>query len=262
MSLKITFITDESLREVIPEPEPSYSMFPEWFSKLEVKSKSKCPFHFNRDGNVYDLNTTTKDTNVKNCPGIIDYLSTGYIIPSWDNFIFRDNNKSLYGNWTTNFDNQLDSHGIKQFYTMEKFELPNYDRFFKFNTPWYIRTEPGVSCLIMHPYWHRKNNFTTVSGIYHTDKQEIPLKWFFEWNYDIKSGMDLESADIKNQTISKGDPIMLVVPFHRKTYKKEIKYVSDKEIMRLHKKTSGNLQSFKYDDPYRSFRKILPRLFN
>lgn len=263
MSLKITFIADEQYRECIPEPQPTSTVFPEWFSKLELPSKSKCPFSFMNRDNPYELQIGPSNNNVKNCPGIFDFLTTGYIIPAWDNFIFRhDDNEGLYVNWSSTYrDNRIDSHDLNQFYTMGHNERPSYDKFFKIYTPWFIRTSPGVSCLIIHPYWHRKNNFTTVSGVYHTDSQEMSLNWFLEWNYEIKTGMELESIDIENQTICKGDPIMMIIPFYRKSYEKEVKYVSTTEVDRLNTKVGGNYQSFKLNDPYRLFRKKLTKLF-
>ena len=264
MSLKITFIADEDYKELIPEPQPASSAFPEWFSSMKMHSKSKCPFSFLHKNNPYELGSglLSEDANVKNCPGITDFLNTGYIIPAWDNFMFReDENKDLYVNWSTTYANRLDVHNLNQFPTMGVDQRPMYDRFFKLNTPWIIKTDPGVSCLILHPYWHRKTSFTNVSGVYNTDALELSLKWFFEWNYQIESGLDLDNANHDKQTICKGDPIMLIVPFYRKTFEKKVKYVSDKEYNRLFRKTAGTLQPFKNNDPYRLFRRTLPRFF-
>jgi len=262
MSLKITFITKEENREVVPEPQLASSSFPEWFSSLERPSKSKCPFSFlHKDQNHYDLIAQTPNNNVKNCPGIIDYLTTGYIIPSWDNFMFREENQNLFVNWSGYYENNFASHGISQFNTMNKNQVPLYKNFFKLVSPWIIRTQPGVSCLITHPYWHRKTNFTTVSGIYNTDSQELALNWFFEWNYKISSGMELDGADMYNQTISMGDPLMLIIPFYRKSYKKEVKYVSSAECTRIRNKVTGVANPFRYNDRYRQFRKNLIKFF-
>jgi len=264
MSLKITFIAEDNYREVIPEPQLASHSYPEWFSRLERPSKSKCPFAIIHKDNPIELMSGIHPelNTVKNCPGIQDYLNTGYIIPSWDNFIFRQtDNNELYINWTSNFNNNLEVHGSHQFNTMGEAQKPMYGNFFKLDTPWIIRTQPGVSCFITHPYWHRQNHFTSVSGIYNTDCQELSLKWFFEWNFQIKTNLSVEDIDVENQTVAKGDPLLLIIPFHRKSFQKEVKYVSDREYSRLIRKTGGPMQSFKYNDPYRMFRKSIGKLF-
>ena len=262
MSLKITFITKEDYKGLAPEPQPASSLFPEWFSKLEKPSKSKCPFSFVHKEDPYQLVGQTSDNNVKNCPGILDYLTTGYIIPSWDNFIFREDDQNLFLNWSSTwFQNSLAAHGLDQFNTMNQRQKPLYDHFFKLVSPWMIKTEPGVSCLVTHPYWHRKTNFTTASGIYHSDSQEMEVNWFFEWNYKIESGLELDSADIDNQTICKGDPLILIIPFYRKQYEKKVEYLSECEYNRTKNKLPGINNPFRYNDPYRNFRKRLSKFF-
>jgi len=72
MSLEIQFMTKERFRDIIPEPVPAAEMFPEWFSKIPLISKSKCPFAFVSE-DLHQL-SLLKDTNIKGCMGVVDYL--------------------------------------------------------------------------------------------------------------------------------------------------------------------------------------------
>jgi len=257
MSLNINFFCDERYRELVPEPIPSYRCFPKWFSQLE--GKQKCPFSLGE--NKFQIGKSKQ--NIKGCPGIIDTLKFGYIIPSWSEFIFRETDDGkLYVNWIDNsgHQNTYYAHEDHQFHTMPN--KPIYGHFGKIVSPWVIKTSPGVSCLITHPLWHRIKKFTSTTGIFHTDKSPLNVPWFFEWNYKIKSEMQVETMDIDNQVIGIGDPIIQIIPFYRKEYKSQVNYVSTKEISRL-----TNLQKTSTIDivskcPYNKFRRNLGKLFS
>jgi len=257
MSLKIEFISQKDFRDIIPEPIPADKFFPKWYQNLPKKI-SKCPFSFK--SSIYDIEYDSK-LGIKGCLGIQDFLKTGYIIPSWSNFIFREDNNSLYVNWIENpIETDYYCHSWEQFPSMDN--PPPYNHFGKIITPWVIKTSPGVSCLITHPVWHRSKKFTTSTGIFHTDKSPLHLPWFFEWNYKIKSGMDLETMSVDDQVIEKNDPIMLIIPFYRKKFDSQVKYVEKSEFNRYHFLQNNNTHHIKFnDDIYRKFRKSIGRMF-
>lgn len=258
MSLKITFKTLQTLKDLVPEPVPAYKSFPEWFSKLP-KSSSKCPFSA-VGGNLFNLQFSASN-GIAGCLGIQDFLKTGYIIPSWTTFIFRENfDGQLYLNWPENPLHQTyQMHGEDQYFQMKN--PPVYDHFCKLNTPWIIKTQPGVSCLITHPVWHRNTSFTTSTGIYHTDKVPLTLPWFFEWNYKIESQMFLDELNTEKQVIERNEPLMLIIPFYRKNYTSEVQYIDEHEFKKLNLIQYNNTHKSKTDDLYRKFRKSLGILF-
>jgi hypothetical protein len=258
MSLKIEFITKNYLKDIVSEPIPAYKFFPKWYQELPKKT-SKCPFRF--DKSPYNIQYDSK-LGIKGCLGIQDFLKVGYIIPSWSNFIFREDiNESLYVNWLENpWPNEYVNHEMNQFPSMNN--PPIYKHFGKLLTPWIIKTSPGVSCLITNPVWHRKQSFTTSTGIFHTDQTTLHLPWFFEWNYKIESGMDLDTMSYESQVIEKGDPLILIIPFYRKQFESSVKYVDEKDFDHFIMKQSVRTHNLKFnDDLYRSFRKKLGRLF-
>lgn len=257
MSLEINFFCDEKYEGLIPEPVASYKSFPKWFSKLQ--GKDKCPFVLGE--NKLQLGKSNQD--IKGCPGIIDSLKNGYIIPSWSEFIFREmDTGGLFVNWIDNsgYENSYSTHEQEQFSTMPN--KPLYNHFGKIVSPWTITTSKGVSCLITHPVWHRITKFTTVTGIFHTDKSPLNIPWFFEWNYKITSGMEVETMDIQNQIVEIGDPLIQIIPFYRKNYKSNIQYVSTNKISRLINLQKTSTIEVVSKCPYTKFRRTLGNLFS
>jgi len=258
MSLKVTFKTLKNLKELVPEPVPAYKSFPDWFSKLPKKS-SKCPFSA-IGNNLFNLQFSGS-SGISGCLGIQDFLKTGYIIPSWTTFVFRENfDGQLHLNWLENPLNQTyQIHGSDQYFEMKN--PPIYNHFCKLNTPWIIQTQPGVSCLITNPVWHRNTSFTTSTGIYHTDKAPLTLPWFFEWNYKIKNQMFLEDFETDKQVIERNEPVILIIPFYRKNYSSKIEYIDENEFRKLNLIQYHDTHKSKTDDIYRKFRKSLGILF-
>lgn len=152
------------------------------------------------------------------------------------------------------------AHPNSEYYTMPN--KPIYNHFGKIFTPWLVKTDPGVSCLITHPVWHRNKSFTSTTGIIHTDITPLQLAWFFEWNYKIKTQMSVDNFDVENQVISKGEPIMLIIPFYRKKFSSNVNYVSSDKYDSL-RKAGQNLThtSMKGYCPYKNFRKNIGKLF-
>jgi hypothetical protein len=140
---------------------------------------------------------------------------------------------------------------------------PIYDHFGKIYTPWLVKTDPGVSCLVTHPVWHRNNSFTTTSGIVHTDITPLQLAWFFEWNYKIQTKMNVDNLDIENQVVPKGEPIMLIIPFYRKKYSSHINYVSTTKYDTLRRAGQNTTHTtIGGYCPYKDFRKKIGKLFS
>lgn len=263
--LDIKFIANEKFREILPEPQPSSNLFPQWFSEMRNSSSGKCPLGFSSPNNIWDIQyrkNVDTTTNVTGCPGITDFLKYGYIIPAWDNFIFREYNGDITVNWTDNYvESKAKFHGNQQYSTIPKESQPLYDCFIKIDSPWIIRTSPGVSVLITHPVWHRNNTFTTASGILHTDETPFNVPWFFEWNHKIQNGMNLETMDLENQIIGKGTPIMLVIPFYRNKFDSSVEYVSGSEFERLGRIQEVRTTSLFNNHAYAKLRKTIGKLF-
>jgi len=261
MSLKINFFCEEKYRDRVPEPIPASKSFPKWFSELSFDN-SKLKYRQDPN-NIHNLIQNNDNFNVKKCLGIQDFLNTGYIIPSWGDFIFRESDSGeLYINWMENYydDTSYQPHPDFQYKTMPN--KPVYGHFGKIFTPWVIKTDPGVSCLITHPFWHRNKSFTSTSAVMHTDNFGFRIPWFFEWNYKIESGMDLESMSIEDQVVGKGEPLVLIIPFYRKNYTSKVDYISSEKWNTLYlSQMNQTHDTMGGQCPYKNFRKTLGKLF-
>lgn len=261
--MEIKFLANEKFKEVIPEPQPAEKLFPEWFSQMDIVKTSKCPFRFKSKDNKFDIVDSRggdKQKNITGCPGVADFLKYGYIVPAWDNFVFREHEGNLVVNWTDQYyESSIGFHGEQQYPTMP--EKPIYKSFMKITSPWIIRTPPGVSVMLTHPVWHRNKNFTSATGIFHTDASPLNLPWFFEWNYKVESGMELESMNTSEQIVARGTPLILVIPFYRHNFTSSVEYISDVECNRLGHLQEVNTHSLFNTHPYHKLRKTIGRLF-
>lgn len=254
----VEFYTLEKFKNLIPEPYPSYKKIPSWFSNTEVISRSsKCPFRF-LHGNNFNL---IKKSNITGCPGVIDFFSTGYIIPAWNNFSVRNDEGRLYMNWEHNFGEKYNLHeSTEQMSGFSSEEHPKYDGFSKIDSPWLIKTSPGVSIMYTHPLWHREKRFTTVTGIMHTDQVAMPLKWFFEWNQEIPNDM-ISTIVPKNQIITIGTPIVLIIPFVRDKFVSEVKYFEKQELSDIKYKSDIFTHDWMGKSLYNRFRQSIIKRF-
>jgi len=256
MSLKIQFYTNQIYKGSIPEPVPAYKSYPKWFSELEIVDR-RCPFRFINQDNKRDIEKV--NGNVKGCPGIIEMLSAGYVINSWSNFLFREEEGHLYVNWIDSVvNNRIEFHYQDQVGNFFGEKDP-YKNFIKMACPWTIKTDPGVSCLIMNPYWYNDTRFTTASAIYHSDVTPLNLKWFFTWNKKITTGMEIEGIDLDNQIVKKETPLIHIIPFHREKFESKINYVEEWEMDKLKKlEDSRNTESPRPQDTiYKKFMRTL-----
>jgi hypothetical protein len=196
--------------------------------------------------------------------GVTEFLNTGYVIPSWADFIFRENEDGkLIINWHECFfdETSYSSHLGNQYENMPN--PPIYGHFGKIFTPWIIKTAPGVSCLAIHPVWHRNTSFTTAFGVMHTDKTPMKVAWFFEWNYKIQNGLAVDHENIEKQLIKKGEPIMTIIPFYRKNFSHTINYLPTEKMHQLRSAQQHLTHTpMGGECPYRNFRKTFGKLFS
>lgn len=292
----ITFHANEMYSGNLEEIYPAYKNFPEWFGS----SKKKCPFasffenneqytkisaksgdqinmndldsilnqfHSQAQSEMFSSSTLIKnpqklmrDTSVVNCPGIVDFLKTGYVIPAWCDMSFRKYQNGIIFNMSDNYPEI--SHGTHisdQYRGMNEDQKPVEGGFQKVSTPWMMTTSPGVSVLITHPYWSRNKTFTSVSAVVHPDQTPIQLKWFFEFNKNLPDTPDV--VDINQQIITKGTPLILLIPFRRSKINHQIKYNTSEEMEKLYRKASSDTVSWISKTFYDRMRKQIGNLY-
>ena len=197
---EVTFFTDfEELKRSLP-PVPAREFWPEWFKKQKGNWEDKAG---------------KKRMTVKSCPGILDVLCYGYIIPLWSDYMVvrvspTSQNKNRHIGWRLPDGNDekffAGSHSEDQ---IESYPFPK-DTFhgsFKLINPWQIKTPPGYSCYITAPHYNKHPNLTTLSGIVDTDiYHEAHINnWF--------------TAPLNEEIILPyGMPVAQIIPFKREEF--------------------------------------------
>lgn len=290
----ITFYTSEIYEGNLEPIYPAYKNFPEWYGKS--KKTSKCPFasffnnetvstptinpqqpvdiskllnefHKSEQEKILKSNklisnprVLMRDTTIVNCPGITDFLKTGYIVPAWTDMAFRKYKNQIIFNTADNFpDVHHGVHVSDQYKGMDDSELPLSGGFHKVSTPWIIKTSPGISLLITHPYWSRNKTFTSVSAVVHSDESPLVLKWFFELNQELPDTPDV--VNMEQQIIKRGTPLILLIPFKREKINHKIEYLKPENIQKLYRNTTSSTVSWISDTWYNKARKQIGNLY-
>ncbi len=197
---EVTFFTHmEELKLALP-PKPAREFWPEWFKKQSA----------------------SKSGTVKTCPGILDVLSYGYIIPLWLEFMVKrgpgsddidwripDNINHTFG---PNPQGSVNIHPRPQI-EHYPFSQDTFHGSFKLINPWQIRTPRGYSCYICEPQYNAHPNLKIVSGIIDTDVyHEAHINTWFT----APSG--------EEKLLPLGMPIAQVIPFKREEFEMKAEF--------------------------------------
>ena len=209
-------------------PKPAREFFPEWFKKM--------PLMFETSN---DIDTRSRDfQTVKRCPGIVDYMTQGYVVPMWCDikikFEIDENGDETY-HWTTYGDFTINHHRHEQFKSWGPTWIKDEFRVvMKFNNPWNIKTPKGYSVYQMPMWYHFNRSWTVFPGTIESD-------WYHETN------LQLIFHDKQQEVIIKqGDPLCVFIPYKREQYDLEVresteedKLATDSTALRVHTKMTG-----------------------
>lgn len=176
----------ENVENIAPYPAKKY--IPSWWKQIPLE---------------YEQYPT-----IKRCPAIPDFFTQGYILPMWDDCSIKDVDKNIIGNTLKNNSifTPVDMHGEEMF--LEHYRPKIGDKevkaIAKFNSPWYIFTNPGWSTLVLPVFYEFNQNLTILPGVVDTDT-------FHQMNHP---------ALIHNQyfDIPSGSPFAMYIPFKRTKY--------------------------------------------
>lgn len=140
-------------------------------------------------------------TTIQSCPGIQDYLGTGYIVKLWQDLEFIYDPARGFGtlpfNQLTTFDNrqgvEIQTHPVEQYQGLSLFEH-QIPMAVKLRCPWYVETPPGVDMLML-PLTYENQPFKVAPGIlktsmYHMILAQMIFK-YFEGPLLLKKGTPL-----------------------------------------------------------------------
>ncbi len=140
---------------------------------------------------------------VRKCPGIHDWMLSGYIIPAWSDIVI--NQSEEFGSNATLNNGKTGASAHPPIQCMDLLEQKShYKGTIKLPGKWMIKTAPGWSIMIV-PLWYWKDQpWEALPGIMHTDHHHCEVNL----NFVMKS----TAEDI---TITAGTPLVQVIPFKR-----------------------------------------------
>ena len=202
----IQFLPFTDMAAVVTEPpSPAKNHMPEAYKKL--------PYKIDKSGLHKSPNWINSNLTVKACMPVFDTFTSGYMLTTLCDLVVTDNEKyehRIY--WDVDWI-PIKTHGSVQIGDLSS--PPGFEREpFKFETQWIIKTPPGYSVLITHPFNRFDLPFFTLSGIVDSDTYNflpVNLPFFLKENF---IGI-----------IPKGTPIAQVLPFKREEWKsKSVEY--------------------------------------
>lgn len=234
--MKIEFHPKNEVSKNFP-PTPIKFKLPEWYKNLDVNLEM---FDSLEDFFSKELPMTSTPFSIKKCIPVLDYLTSGYMVPFISDIFINPLEADGYKNYTwkspygdTNAVNK-DGHPHHQCpVTINN----NKHHYIKFSLQWVIKTPPGYSCLLYQPFYEFQNNITFLPAIVDTDTYDECINIIGYINAN------------KPFMIKAGDPLMAVFPFKRDEWKMEIK---DK-IVDIHKSKYFNFSKYKFFGIYKDF---------
>ena len=221
---KISFSTHPEILDVIPHPRPATKFVPDWYKEMEAR-----------------IDCVERDVihapTLKACMPVRDYITSGYIIPSWQDIAFRKDKNNNYRNITDyspamadKYNMSYGAHDPMQVQGSPLAKFADGEKMIKLNNPWMIRTPKGYSTLFMSPFYD-EIDITILPAIVDTDLHDIQI------NFPC-------IITSENAFVEKGAPLIHAIPFKRDDWKSEVKAYDEKETFKSHIKFSTTLQSF------------------
>jgi hypothetical protein len=186
---------DEMAFEIDAKPYPASKAIPDWWK--------------NANSSFQHLNIPTSGMSTfKRCMPILDVLSAGYIIPLHSDIEVVQVNNETKIMWP--FPRPVVEKHMPQ--KVSGIEIPSgySDVVFKYMVNWTIKTPPGYSCLVTHPFGYNNLPFHSFSGIVDSDR----------FHADINTPFTLKKNF--SGVIPKGTPMMQIIPFKRENWESKV----------------------------------------
>ena len=217
--------THENLCGNIPDPIPEKKAIPDWYKKLGRKLGSlQLEDHL---GTI----RVNQPLTMKECPPILDYMCTGYVLPAITDFYMLPLDKSENG--IKHIGAPALDYPYITFHFKEQIDgtiLEGKD-VFKINSPWNIKTPPGYSCLFIKPFYADTKGINILPAIVDTD---LHYTTNFPFTYE----------PTKDGFVPLGTPLVQVIPFKRESWKQELKEISNTLYNKTRIKTTTMVYGF------------------
>jgi hypothetical protein len=204
----------QSTTEFAPKPYPASKAIPDWYRSQPSVINEK-------ESLAQGFSTST----IKRCMPIFDYITAGYMLSiPCDIYIDATNPEKL--EWSvpqpmkTFAISMIASHSEEQYSHFPIDRDKYHKQLFRILPFWSVKTDPGYSCLFLHPTHKDPLPFLTIEAIIDTDN----------FITDGHVSMLIEK-DFKG-VIKQGTPFIQVIPFQREDWQMELvdPEVAQKEI--------------------------------
>ena len=198
-SIDVTFFTAFSELNDTKPPVPASEFWPQWFKDNPT---TRSGFE-GRDART-----------VRSCPGTLDVINAGYIIPLWADYkVVKQEDGQLH--WrlpsvrslggSSQYGAAIHPHDQIDGYP---FKEDTFKGSFKFQNPWELKTPKGYSCMAVQPFYHSHPNLEVLPGCIDTDfYHELHINTFFT------------SKTNEEIIFPYGMPLVQIIPFKREEYK-------------------------------------------
>lgn len=167
-----------------------------------------------------------KIPSLKKCPGIVDYLQTGVILPAWDDLHFENTTlKSSEGDKQTLFATDSNGKAVGTAHVPPQVDPKkmgfdvSHNISVKLGFPYRVRTNEDYYTLIKYPWWLGESCYTVVEGITASGFYGI-LNVNTLWN--IEPGMKV--------VIPKGEPFIHLIPVPTSAVKEKFEIVQYEDM--------------------------------
>jgi len=195
-----------------------------------------------------DKSLRSRGSDIRQCPGIVQYLQRGYIIKSWqdinietdesgDTFTWESSTSryEILNNHQYETSPHLNEKSISPEVEIELTSFPQsqfFDFFprkntlkcvIKINTPWFVKLPKGYGALILPVFHDNEERFTTIPGILLTDyleKINIQLYWH---------NLGRENASV----IKAGTPLAKIIPIKLEDWDLEVRKMNLFDMKKL-----------------------------
>lgn len=217
-------------KDLLTHPVPIKKLVPDWYKQLS-----------NFTDNIKNFQSPT----AKKCIPLLDSFTSGYAILNSVDIIFWTEivDNTLGINWRISREINLDDypminigiqHHAKNQINEGFVQNDEYDVPFKFLNPWIIQTPKDYSCLFVNPLNSSKERpIRTLDAIVDTDTynhNEVNFPFFLK---KFKEG--------ETFLLKKGEPIILVFPFKRDSWKMSVESFDHQEKLNSNFKLFDNI---------------------
>lgn len=173
----------------------------------------------------------TYDQHIYRCPGIIDVLTTGYVIPAWhdidietdgDRFKMTIPDQELEKMLGKDTVQEQTHNGLIRFVPKRPWSVKSI---LKINTPWHVMAPRGVKFLMVGMPYPDDFGFESATGILDPGySSELNVQGY--WNFP-KPG---------KYSIKAGTPLAQIIPITEKNFNYVVRDASDRDSLWLKKR--------------------------